>query len=58
VCGAERVGDRHNGIYKDRDSGKAIGTVCQRCAAGIGFLGHDPDRLRRALMFITGQPVT
>lgn len=56
VCGSEAPESRKsNSAYARKDSGAVTGTVCQRCASGLGFLGHDPARLRAALALLTSE---
>lgn len=53
VCGNESAdGAQSNGVYLNRVSGAPSGTICQRCATGLGFFGHDAERLRRALSLL------
>jgi hypothetical protein len=50
VCGGEPAeGEQANGFYRRRTDQQITGVICRKCASGLGFLGHDPERLRRAL---------
>ncbi|WP_172385195.1 endonuclease domain-containing protein [Streptomyces sp. MNP-20] len=53
VCGAESGGaGQRNSAYVHRQTGKVTGTVCRMCAAALGYLAHDPERLKRALQLL------
>lgn len=54
LCGETAPEHRkHNSAYARKDTGAVVGTVCQRCATGLGFFGHDVERLRAALALLT-----
>lgn len=53
VCGSEAPETRkHNSAYARKDTGAVVGTICQKCATALGFLAHDPARLRAALALL------
>ncbi|MDJ0461988.1 hypothetical protein [Streptomyces sp. H27-C3] len=53
VCGVEsNAGWQRNSAYQHPITGKLVGTVCTKCASGIGYLGHDPARIARALKLV------
>lgn len=39
-------------VDHDHVSGKMRGLLCQKCNHGIGLMGEDPDRLRRAARYL------
>ncbi|WP_369190150.1 endonuclease domain-containing protein [Streptomyces sp. R08] len=54
VCGETAPETRkHNSAYARKDTGAVVGTICQKCATALGFLGHDPTRLEKALTLLT-----
>ncbi len=56
VCGNEAPEARkNNSAYARKDTGAVTGTVCQRCASALGYLGHDPERVRAALALLTSE---
>jgi NAD-dependent SIR2 family protein deacetylase len=59
VCGTASADESQaNGPYLRRADGAVLGTICRKCATALGFLGHDPERVQRALSLITGHPIT
>lgn len=61
ICGATETAVRGNGtelslsVDHNHDTGEVRGLLCQRCNALLGFAGDDPDVLRRAIGYLSGE---
>lgn len=52
LCGAEAKPDFTNSVYMSRSTGKGVAVTCRPCASGLGFLGHSPERMLKAIELV------
>lgn len=58
ICGAEGGTTRTKHLFVDHNhqNGAVRGLLCQSCNQGLGFLRDDPEILRKAILYLGGQP--
>ena len=58
ICGVTQEKLNHPlEIDFDRATGKVRGLLCRKCNSGIGHLGEDVERLRRAIRYLESRVV-
>lgn len=60
ICRQPETVHVHLSVDHDRQHDKTAirGLLCGNCNRGIGCLGHDPERLRRAIAYLEGYELT
>lgn len=52
ICSTDTPTEKGWCVDHDHATGKVRGILCSKCNSGIGFLGDDPDTVKRALAYL------